>query len=208
MYKSSCKAIAWVLLVCFPTAMLARPAQGVVQAQGTVMVNGARVSASTTIFAGDKVETSSGSTATISTQGTVVQLDPNTSAIFSDNKIDLGCGSALVTTSMGAVVRVAGISITPAGQGTTRFRVSQANGTLKFTVEQGSAVVDDGAKHMLSAGQSFSRSGGAGSCGPLPNVPQGSTKIYIPAIIAAVASGVIAYCAVNGFCSQSSPNGP
>jgi len=207
MYSPICKATALLLLVCFPTLMLAAPAQASVQAQGTVMVNGARVSNSSTIFAGDKVETGAGSTATISAQGTMVQMDPNTSAIFSDNKLDLGCGSALVTTTAGAMVRVAGITISPTGQGATKFRVSQSNGTLKVTVEQGSAVADDGAKHMLSAGQSFSRQGG-GACGPLTNVPQGSTKIYIPAAAVAVGSGILAYCAVNGFCSQSSPNVP
>jgi ferric-dicitrate binding protein FerR (iron transport regulator) len=188
--------------------MVALPAQGTVQAQGAVTVNGARVPGSTTVFAGDKIETASNSTATISAQGTMVQLDPNTSAIFSDKALDLGCGSALVTTSMGAVVRVAGISITPAGQGTTKFRVSQTNGTLKITVEQGSAVVDDGAKHMLSAGQSLTRQRPGGMCGPVATVPQGSTKIYIPAIAVAAVSGIVAYCAVNGFCSQASPSGP
>lgn len=201
------RSTALLLLVCFPTMMLAQPAQATVQGQGTVSVNGARISNSATIFGGDKIETGAGSTATISAQGTMVQLDPNSTAIFNDNKIDLGCGSTLVTTTSGAVVRVSGITVTPASQGATKFRVSQGNGQLKVTVEEGSAVVDDGTKHMLAAGQSFTRQGGT-ACGPLAAVPQGSTKAYIPAAAVAVASGVIAYCAVNGFCSQSSPNGP
>ncbi len=207
MYSPWFKATALLLLVCFPTMVLARPAQASVQAQGTVTVNGSAISNSTTIFAGDKIQTAAASTATISAQGTMVQMSPNSSAIFNDNKLDLGCGSALVTTSTGEVVRVSGITITPAGQGATRFRVSQGDGTLKVTVEQGSAVVDDGSKHMLAAGQSFTHQGG-GACGPLATAPQGSTRIYIPAAAVAVASGVLAYCTVNGFCSQSSPAGP
>ena len=203
------KLIACILLLLCPATLLATPAQGTVQTQGTVRVNGAAVPSSTTIFAGDKVETLAASTATINAQGTVIQLDPNTSAIFSDKSLDLGCGSALVTTSMGAVVRVAGITISPAGQGTTKFRVSQSQGTLKVSVEQGSAVVDDGSKHMLSAGQSLTRQRPGGMCGPLTAAtPQASSKIYIPAAAVAVVSGIVAYCAVNGFCSQSSPAGP
>lgn len=184
------------------------PAQGTVQAQGTVRVNGSNVPSSTAIFAGDKVETLAGSTATISTQGTMIQLEPNSSAIFSDKTLDLGCGSALVATSIGAVVRIAGITVTPAGQGLTKFRVSQTGGTLKISVEQGSAVVDDGAKHPLSAGQSLTRQRPGGMCGPLTTTSQATSKIYIPAAAVAAVSGIVAYCAVNGFCSQSSPAVP
>jgi hypothetical protein len=202
------KATACALLLFFPVTMLALPPQGTVQAQGTVTVNGALVPNATTVFAGDKIQTAANSTATISGQGTVIQLDPNTSAIFSDKALDLGCGGATVTTTMGQVVRVSGITITPAGQGTTKFRVSQSDGTLKITAEQGSIVVDDGTKHMLSAGQSLTRERAAGMCGPLTTIPQASSKMYIPAIAAAVLSGVVAYCAVNGFCSQASPSGP
>lgn len=200
------KIIACALLLLTPTILLATPAQGTVQAQGTVRVNGSNVPSSTTVFAGDKVETLTSSTATISAQGTVIQLEPNSSAIFSDRALDLGCGSALVTTSLGEVVRVSGITITPAGQGATKFRVSQATGSLKVTVEQGSAVVDDGTKHMLSAGQSLSRARAGGVCGPLTTTtPQAASKIYIPMAAVAAVSGVIAYCATNGFCSQASP---
>lgn len=203
------KLTACALLLFCPVTLLAMPAQGTVQAQGTVRVNGSNVPSSTTIFAGDKVETLADSTATISAQGTMIQLEPNSSAIFSDKGLDLGCGSALVTTSMGTVVRVAGITITPASQGTTKFRVSQSAGTLKVSVEQGSAVVDDGTKHMLAAGQSLTRQRPGGACGPLTSTtPQASSKIYIPAAAVAVVSGIVAYCAVNGFCSQSSPAGP
>lgn len=189
-------------------ALLASPAQGTVHAQGTVRVNGSNVPSSTTIFAGDKVETLANSSATISAQGTMIQLDPNTSAIFSDKALDLGCGSALVTTSMGAVVRVAGITITPASQGVTKFRVSQGNGTLKISVEQGSAVVDDGTKHVVNAGQSLTRARPGGVCGPVTTIPQASSKIYIPAAAVAAVSGVVAYCSVNWFCSQTSPAAP
>ncbi len=203
------KATAYFVLLFCPLTLLAAPAQGTVQAQGTVRVNGSNVPSSTTVFSGDKVETLANSTATISAQGTMIQLDPNSSAIFSDKALDLGCGSALVTTSSGAVVRVAGITVTPSGQGPAKFRVSQGGGTLKISVEQGSAVVDDGTKHALSAGQSLTRQRPGGVCGPLTTTaPQASSKIYIPAAAVAAVSALVAYCAVNGFCSQTSPAGP
>lgn len=198
------KLVAITLLLLCPMPLLAAPAQGTVQAQGTVRVNGSNVPASTTVFAGDKIETLTGSTATISAQGTMIRLDQNSSAVFSDKALELGCGSALVTTSMGAVVRVAGITITPASQAGTRFRVSQGNGTLKISVEQGSAVVDDGSKHMVAAGQTLTRARASGVCGPLTPA-QTATRVYLPSAAVAAVSGVLGYCTANGFCSQTSP---
>ncbi len=203
------QATAWILVVLFPAAMCAQPAQGTLQAQGLVSVNGSRVSTSTSVFTGDKVETGGDSSAIISSQGTLVHLGPNTTAIFSERMVDLGCGSALVTTSMGEVVRVSGVTVTPGSQGTSKFQVSQGAGALKVTAEQGSVVVDDGAKHMLASGQSYDRKRAGGSCtAPLAAVPQGSTKIYIPAAAVAVGSAIFAWCSVNWFCSETSPSAP
>jgi hypothetical protein len=202
------EATAWGLLALFPASLWARPAQATVQAQGNVTVNGTKVDNTTTIFAGDKVQTADNSMANIAAQGTMVQLSPNSSAIFSDKALDLGCGSALVTTSLGQVVRVAGVTITPAAQGTTKFEVSQGAGALKISAKEGSVIVDDGAKHTVEAGKSMTLQRGGGACGPLTAAPQASTKIYIPAIAVAAGSAVLAYCSVNGFCSESSPSGP
>jgi ferric-dicitrate binding protein FerR (iron transport regulator) len=154
------------------------------------------------------VQTADSSIATIATAGTMVQLSPNSSAIFSDRALDLGCGSAQVTTSMGEVVRVAGVTITPASQGTSKFQVSQGPNALKISVQEGSVVVDDGTKHMVPAGQSITLERGGGACGPLAATAQATSKLYIPALAVAAVSGVVAYCAVNGFCSESSPSAP
>ncbi len=203
-----CKATAWALLGLFPSHVWARPAQATVQAQGNVTVNGSRVENTTTIFAGDKIQTSESSTANITAQGTMVQMSPNSSATFSDKSLDLGCGSALVTTSLGEVVRVAGVTITPATQSLTKFQVSQGPGALKISADEGSLIVDDGTKHALEAGKSMTMQRGSGACGPLAQVPQATSKIFIPAIAVAAVSGVVAYCSTNWFCSESSPSGP
>lgn len=202
------KATAWVLLGLSPAYLWASPPQATVQAQGNVTVNGSRVENTTTVFAGDKIQTAESSIANITAQGTMVQLSPNSSAIFSDKTLDLGCGSALVTTSLGEVVRVAGVTIMPATQSLTKFQVSQAPGALKVSAQEGSLIVDDGTKHALEAGKTMTMQRGGGACGPLAQVPQATSKIFIPAIAVAAVSGVVAYCSTNGFCSESSPSGP
>lgn len=210
MRTSMLRATATFLLVFFPMFTSAQPAQGMLQAQGTVTVNGASVAATTTLFAGDRIQTGAASLATISAQGVMVQLEPDTTAIFAERTLDLGCGSTVVTTSVGTMVRVAGITVTPAAAGTTRIAVSQMNGAIKITAQENWAVVNDGSlRRTLAPRQSATFDRPAATCNVVYHpLAQGSSRIYLPAAVAAVGTGVVAYCATNWFCSQSSPAGP
>ncbi len=198
------QAMCGILLALVPTAVYAGTAEGTVQAQGIVTVNGTRVPGSTAVFDGDKIQTAANSTATITAHGTMVQLSPNTSATVSDRTLNLGCGSTSVTTSTGEAVHVAGMSITPSSQGTAKFQVTQSTGNIKVTAQEGSIVVDDGAKHVLSPGQSFVKQSSL-ACGGGALVDQSPARVLIPV---AIGSGIVAYCGVNHFCSQASPSAP
>ncbi len=179
------------------------------QTQGTVTINGARVPATTTIFEGDRIQTSADSVATISAQGVMAQLDPNTSAIFSSRALDLGCGSALLTTSVGTMVRVAGVTITPAANGTTKLKIAQEPGTLRVTAVENWALVHDGQTiHMLSPGQSWTMSRPSASCALFAQTPQTALRVYLPAGAVVGGAGVLGYCSTHGFCSQASPAVP
>ena len=174
-----------------------------------VTVNGNRVPATTTVFAGDRVQTAENSTAAITSQGLMVQLDPNSSAIFTSRTLDLGCGSAQVTSSVGTIVRVAGIVITPAASGTTKVAISHMSGLLKVTATENWAVVHDGmTRHMLAPGKSLSLDRPGASCDVLAQTPQGSTRIYLPAAAVAVGANAFAYCSTHWFCSEVSPSVP
>ena len=204
------KTTCWLLLVCFPAAMYASPAQGTIQAQGTVTVNGKTVSNTGTLFPGDKIQTGPDSAATLTSQGLMVQLEPNSTAIFSDRALDVGCGNVMVATSAGTMVRVAGITVTPAAQNMTRIQVSQMNGTVKITARDNWAVVNDGRiRQTLSPGQSVTFSRPGATCDVVVHsASQASTKYYLPAAAATAGVFVLTYCAANGWCSESSPAGP
>ena len=204
------KTTCWFLLVFFPVAMNAMPAQGTVQAQGTVTVNGKAVSNTAAIFGGDHIQTAADGIATLSSQGMMVQIQPNTTAIFTGRSLDLGCGEAMVTTSVGTMVRVSNIVTTPGAQNTTKITVSQMNGTVKITARDNWAMVNDGRiRQTLAPGQSatFSRPGATCEIA-VHAISQASTKVYLPAAGVVVGLGVVTYCATNGFCSQVSPAAP
>jgi len=204
------KSTAWFLLLFFPTVMSASPAQGTVLVQGTVKVNGNPVPDTTVIFAGDQIQTAAASIATISSQGVMVQLEPNTTAIFTSRALDLGCGEAVVTSSVGTMVRVAGITVTPAAQNITRVRVSQMNGTVKVTALENWSVVNNGSiRQTLAPKQSVTFDRPGATCEIVVHtVAQGSTTIYLPAAAAAAGLTVLSYCTPNSFCREASPSAP
>ena len=204
------RTVCWLLVILFPLSMTAIPAQGTVQAQGTVTVNGKGVSNTAALFPGDRIQTSADSIATLSSQGVMVQMQPNTTAIFNERTLDLGCGSATVVTSIGTMVRVAGITVTPAAQNTTKIEVSQMNGAIKITARDNWAVVNDGRlRQTLAPGQSATFSRPEATCDVFVHpVSQASTRVYLPATALVVGLGIVTYCASNGFCSEASPAGP
>jgi hypothetical protein len=204
------KTTSWLLLAFFPAVLNASVAQGVVQVQGSVTVNGRPVSNSTSVFAGDRIQTAAASSATLSSQGVMMQIQPDTTAIFNANSLDLGCGSATVSTSVGTMVRVGNIVATPASPNTTRIQVSQMNGTVKITARDNWAVVNDGhIRQTLAPGQSVTFTRPNLTCEvAIHTVGQASSKAYIPAAAVAVGLGVLTYCGVHGFCSEVSPAGP
>jgi len=211
MRRSIARATAAFLLWLLPVSLAAAPAVGTIQAQGPVTVNGAPVSNTTSVFSGDKIQTGASGMATVSAHGSMVQLGPESTAIFTDRVLDLGCGSAVLTTSIGTMVHVAGITVTPAADATTKIEVSQNNGTIKITARQNWAVVNDGQlRQTLAPRQSatFERPGATCNVTPWQPIAQGNVRIYLPAAAATAGMGVVAYCAANGFCSQSSPAGP
>src|SRR5512140_590088 len=106
------RVTACLLLVSFPVSGSAVPAQGTVQSQGTVMVNGSRIGDATSLFPGDRIQTGTDGIASITSEGVMVQMDPNTSAIFSKSMVSLGCGGVLVTTATGTFVQIGKVAVT------------------------------------------------------------------------------------------------
>ncbi len=203
--------ISWALLFAFPASLIAQTSQATLQAKGAVSVNGKQVPGNTAVFVGDRIQTAAGGSASLAAQGLMVVVPENTSLVYGDRVLDLGCGGVMVSTTIGEVVRVAGTTVTPLATGATRFEVSQMGGSLKIEAREGSIKVEDGGTPRdLNPGQNVTRPAPqSGACGPVATtVPQAKATTILPGILVAAASALIAYCAVNGFCSQSSPSAP
>ena len=208
MSENLLRITACLLLLSFPASPSATMAQGTLQSQGSVMVNGKQIGGATSLFAGDRIQTGSDGLATITAQGVMVQMDPNTSAILNNQMLSIGCGGVLLTTVTGTFVQIGKVSVTPAASGTTKVQVSQGNGQLKITAKENWSVVHDGTNSTtLAPRQSLTLDRPGASCEPLVQVPGASTRIYIPTA-AALAVGPVAYCASHWFCAETSPSGP
>lgn len=199
-----------VLVLLFPLAASASPAQGVVQAHGNVTVNGQNVSGTATVFGGDQIHTAADSVATLTSQGVMVQIQPNTTAIFTGKSLDLGCGNALVSTAVGTMVRVGDIVVTPAAQNTTRIEVSQMNGMVKVTARDNWAVVNDGRlRQTLAPGQSATFARPNLTCQvAVHTVSPGSSKAYLAGAAVAAGLGIALFCTTDVLCGEASPAGP
>jgi hypothetical protein len=201
--------------VCVPAvvllvASLASATGGSLQNNGSVTVNGKWAGPASTIFAGDRLQVGRSSTSTITTDGSMALVGPNTSLIFAQNAVDISCGSILVTTTTAMQVRLAGLTVTPANSAEAKFEVSPTPSGIKITSREAPIQVEDGGvSSTLAPGQSTMRPGRAGCGVPVATVPVNNAWVAPVAVGAAAASGAIAYCAVNHWCEETtSPHVP
>src|SRR5262249_18504444 len=80
---------------------------------GRVMLNGAPVSGSTSIFAGDKLETGAGSAAPIVRNGSSIKIGQSSSVLYEHSSVDVVEGSASIHTGTGVGVVAGNVKVTP-----------------------------------------------------------------------------------------------
>lgn len=201
--------LSCVLLVVLPASLLAAPFGGNLRSTGNVTVDGKPVPQSTTVFAGDHIQTGPDATATLTTDGSTILIAGGSSLMLGDNVLDLSCGSAMVTTAKGMVVRVNGITVTPSTP-TAKFEVAQGGHALSIAAHDGSINIQDGhGTTTLKQGQTVTLESATGSCGPISNAPPPGRNwpANVAAVGAAAAAGALIYCATNDWC-QASPDKP
>ncbi len=147
MRASWVKYLAWVLVIVFPASMLMADAtSAMLNASGSVMLNGTPVERATAVFPGDRVQTGPNSLATLTNQGSSVTMPGNSSVVFSRTFVNVLCGTAMVSTTRGMPVRVSKLLVQPARGAETRFQVTQNEGQLQIIAREGTLAIDDGGK--------------------------------------------------------------
>lgn len=135
--------------------------------KGKVLVDGRDVNSPISLFAGDKVQTTTSASASLTAVGSTVLLSPNTVLTYNPKALEMGCGHLLVTTVANRMSsHVANLTITPQGD-VAKYEITRASGKLEIATREGSISVNDGVQSTsVGAGNLISFS--AGNDCPLP----------------------------------------
>ena len=146
-------ALLIVLGMSFAQAQTASPSStanggAMLYANGNVKVNGQPAGASTSIFAGDKVEVGDSSSVSINRSGSSIVLSPNSSVKYEPANLDVLNGTVRVSTSQGMSVHVGNVSVSP--QSTiAKFDVTASAGNVIVASQEGALAVNDGGRNVM-----------------------------------------------------------
>jgi len=209
--------IAVFCLALLSIATLAEDAKAILSISGRVTVNGKAVQGSSMpIFDGDRIEVGPDSTAGITTNGSIITLDANSSLTYQRGNVNFGCGTAILSASgtpMTAVINGIQVSF---GTQPAKVQLSDKDGVLLVKTLSGSAEIKEASgTSALAEGFSLARSGStnctAGPTSPTTEAktvkPHSNSTTYI--LVGAGAAGAVgAALAVAGGKGKGSNTGP
>jgi len=147
------KILALLLVIVFPSAVLMadRPSAMLITS-GTVRLNGTVLPQSTSVFAGDVIDTAADSVGSLSRSGSSVVVDPDSSVRYQDDGVSILKGMARVQTSKGLAAHAGPISVIPVTYDAL-FDVRTDGKTALITSRLGALMLTDGAESFtLDAG--------------------------------------------------------
>jgi hypothetical protein len=184
------RALCWMLMLTLPLSLSAADLSAVmVQAKGTVMLNGKAGPASVAAFPGDRLETRADSQAMLTRKGATVLLAANSAMTLGSDDLKLHSGSVVVATREGATVN--SYTVAPQGEHAARFLVNEEDGVLKIAALENSIVIthpEAGSLH-LAAGEVATRSEAAPAAMSARRIDDDKGLIIL--IAGLVAAGVI-----------------
>jgi hypothetical protein len=143
------RLVSLVMLVILPSVLtMADANNAMLNATGSVTINGSAVPGSSPIFVGDKIQTLKQVTAIISNGGTTVHLAADSSVVYQENNIELKQGGAVITTKR-FTGRLADLSISPASGDATKFALVNQPGTETIAAIEGSLRITDGTNTVV-----------------------------------------------------------
>jgi ferric-dicitrate binding protein FerR (iron transport regulator) len=199
------RALSCITLVFFLAGNVFADAAAMVEPTGTVLVNDTQVTRVSTVFAGDRVKTGTGSGAVISSKGATILLAANSAMTVGANHLALDQGSASATLAPGESAEVSSLTLTATGDAPASYDVSRGCGFVQITVKSGTLSVasGNGAPTTLTAGnsQKFEIAKTA-ECGTPP--PNNNTVAIVTGGVVALAAGLIVWFTTG----EASPSVP
>ena len=193
------RLVCWAMLLLTPVSLTAEDnAAAMVYCKGEVLLNGNSSPDSSAIVAGDLLQTSKESAATITAPGTSVIVQPDSLVKFATGVISLQQGNVSVASSTGLVTSAGIATVTPAAAVWTEYEVTNMNGSIEVLARKGDLKVDCGKESVsMSDGMSIA-SDASGHCRrrkPGGAYPPASGDIlsnpYLPYIAGAAGAGTL-----------------
>lgn len=143
--------LVWALVVLFSASMMLADSGGsaMLYSSGAVAINGTGSNGTAALFAGDKIRTADGSAARISMRGSTIVVPSNSALMYAGKSVELNAGQVDINTSSGMSAKVAGLTVSPAANGTARFQIAKLEGSVAIAAERGDIVVSDGESNSV-----------------------------------------------------------
>jgi hypothetical protein len=137
--------LCWALAAILPSSLLGQTPSplptsaapsAILHTQGGVWVNEYEAHDSTSIFAGDLIETKPGFSATLTLEGTEVQIQPQSVLKFQGDVVELDHGDVAVGTSNSFKVKVNCLTVVPALNEWTQYEVIDVTGAVQVAARK------------------------------------------------------------------------
>jgi len=202
-----------------PVAFAQNTGVAVVNSTGSVFLNGAQLSNSNAVTAGDIVQTKETGTATINAPGSSIAVEPNSILRFQGQSVALDRGQISVATGIGLIVNARDFKITPVTNNWTQFYVTRSGGTITIIARKNDVTINcgSGSSETVKEGHQLSRED-ADNCGLIakragaPLAAKGAilTSNYAKWIALGTGGGLAAWSLSHGDdpVSPDNPSGP
>jgi len=143
-----------LIALCSVASLAGSHSSAVLKSTGAVVLNGAGAPATTAIFSGDTVRTTTGSVLTISAPGSTILLPQNSQLTFKGNSVDLTGGKATITTTKGMSVAADRYLVGPGASGTAQYEIERSGDGLLVHASKGPVTIKSSGKAVtLTEGQ-------------------------------------------------------
>lgn len=139
-------ATCFVLTLCFSAHMLlaGETASAILYTNGAAWLNGSDVPKSAAVYAGDRLQTKSNSSANIQANGSNVMVMADSLVKFEGpTAVEIEHGSVRVSTSRGLAARAGDVTVKPVTGSWTEFQVTDVNGQVQIAANKGDVSVQD-----------------------------------------------------------------
>jgi len=138
--------VCWTLVVAAPLSLLGQTPSAILHAQGGVWVNGYEAQDSSAVFTGDLLETKPGFSASLTLEGSTIQIGPESVARLQENMLVLDHGVVSVTTSRSFKVQVNCLTVVPVSDQWTQYDVTDVNRTIRVAARKSDVYVERATK--------------------------------------------------------------